>query len=148
MNAYQVMVFLLLFNLSLSIVISLDLYITESSPSDENLSIDELKEVQKPDLLNVFGGNVLGSLVVGTVVGGALSIFTGIPGDAAFAYSYFVSFYWGFAKNTLDILYSLLLESGSNTGLNFIVIVFVTILGIAFLSFLIQLVRGPWATMR
>jgi len=148
MNAYHIMVFLLLFNVSLSIVISLDLYTASSPPGDENLSIDALKEVRKPDLLNVFGGNVLLALAGGTIIGGALSIFTGIPGDAAFAYAYFVSFYWGFAKNTLDILYSLLLESGSNTGLNFIVIVFVTILGIAFLSFLIQLVRGPWATMR
>ena len=151
MNAYNIMMYLFLFNISISVVLSLGIY--ASAPSEPSINQDgtnianvsELSESTNIDLFSVFGGNILLALASGTVIGGALSIFTGIPGDAAFAYSYFVTFYWSMAKNTVDILNSL---ASGNDGLLYIVIIFIGILGISFLSFLIQLIRGPWGSMR
>lgn len=153
MNAYQLMMFLLLFNVSISIVIGLGIYNSVPEPSDipgesdvGNISFSTLHEQQKSDLLAIFGSNVIIGLVSATVIGGALSFITQVPGDAAFAYSFFISFYWTMAKNTVDVLY--LLAGSAGVGLSYIVAVFVIILVISFISFLIQLVRGPWATMR
>ena len=168
MNAYQIMSFLLLFNISLSVVLSLGIYSDMSQPgqfniegSDEfegqfedlgikdeklNMTIDELKYKQRADLLSIFGGNILIALVAGIALGGSLSFITQVPGDAVFAYSMFISFYWSMAKNTIDVLYTLAGEAGE--GLLYVVIIFVIILSISFLSFMIQLVRGPWESFQ
>jgi len=167
MNAYQLMVFLLLFNVSVSVVLGLgiysndltspgDIYVNYTTGEDDviqdvegnvNLSTQALESYDKADVMAMFGGNILVSLVTGAVIGGALSFLTQIPGDAAFAYSMFITFYWGMAKNTVDILFSLTEESAA-IGLFYVVVIFVIILSISFLSFMLQLVRGPWASMR
>ena len=161
MNAYQLMSFLLIFNVSVSIVLALGIYSsTPAQPTpfsveegkyreDVYLSAEALAEKNKAELLGIFGGNIVTALVVGAVLGGALSWLTQIPGDAAFVYAMFIAFYWSMAKNTIDILFTLAGGTGApGQGMVYVVIVFAIILGISFLSFMMQLVRGPWQSMR
>jgi len=156
MNAYHLMAFLLLFNISMSVVLSMSIYTVPVEPvpivdvDDTNTSADfsNPNSLQKANLLYIFGGNVIAGLLMGVVFGGALAIWTQIPGDAAFAYSIFITFYWTMAKNTVDILYAISEGTGAGDGLIYVVAVFVAVLAVSFVSFMIQLVRGPWGSMR
>ena len=155
MNAYQIMGFLLLFNFSISIIGALSIYEVGSisaPPSDYDIRnySDLPAETAQSALLSRFYISIGAGFIGGIVLGAMVSIFTNVPSDAAFVYSFFGTYYWTFAQNSLSIIWGFTDVGNAEASLAIfsIVAIFTVILAIAFVSFIMQLVKGPWAGMK
>lgn len=155
MNAYQIMGFLLLFNFSISLVGGLSIYevgsVTQPSDDYNIMNYSELgTESAKNALLERFFISISFSLIGGIVLGSMVSIFTNVPSDSAFVYSIFSTSYWTFAGNSILVIWGFT-ETGNSevyTAIFGLVAIFTVIMAISFISFYMQLVKGPWAGMK
>ena len=137
MKAYQIMMFLLIFNLSISLVGALHIYNTGVG-TDEQYDI-EGKDA--PTLSDSFFGKLLITSFLGAMAAAVISFATKIPADAAFAYSLFSSAFWGIAWQAIDVLTAI---GQYSTGIWLVVGIFIILLGGVFVVGLAQLIRGGW----
>lgn len=146
MKAYQLMTFLLIFNMSISIVAGLGIY-------NMGLAVDEKYDVTQyeadptnPESLSfrVLAINLIG--LTGGVVAGALigAYLLKIPADSGAAYGAFTGVFWSATLSTMAILWNV---AGGHIGIVVIIVMFFILSGVVFFAGLMQLVRGPWRGM-
>jgi len=153
MKAYELMMFFLIFNVSVSLVNTLDIFDTGIDAStdyeyDPDAEIDVSD--QENDVWWVFLGETMLSLGAGAV-GGALIgvVFLKIPADSGAAYGAFSGAFWKMAINSFAIIWSIgtVPGEGTNLGVMIIVFLFAGLTGVIFFVGLLQLIRGPWRGM-
>ena len=148
MKAYEIMAFLLIFNLSISMIFVLNIYdLSDPSKLDSNYNVSEYgAESGKEDLafrfiaINII--TITASIVAGALIG---SWVLKIPADSGAAYGAFTGVFWGSAINTTSIFWSL---GQRYEGIMIIVFMFVALMGVVFFVGLMQLVRGGWKGMK
>jgi len=145
-KAYQLMMFMLLFSLSISVVNVLHIYNMENVIDPENVDTtynvaDYEASVDSNAVVMRFFGDLIEGLVLGGIAATIISYFTKIPSDAAFAYGIFGGTYFGFAKNALGTIWSI---QPGNEGIMVIVFIFAVALGAVFITGILQLIRGGW----
>jgi len=167
MKAYQIMMFLMLFNLSISL-----LSIVPVEDSDGNSHYGLFKyHVGVPSKYNVsdydtpdnpgeaeipiyrFLGMTLVGLVTGFVAGTVVAYLTKVPADAGMAYGAFTGTFWGMAFSSMAVLTELaFLAASGNQAAFMIAMVFVFIFGgitlVVFAAGLLQMVRGGWTSFK
>ena len=151
MNAYQIMMFLLLLNLSISIVNSVGIFNVGVNPEDYNASGYEAKEeyTASGDFGTIrFIGVSIASILSGAILGVFVGYLTQVPADSAIAYSIFTTTFWGLAYNASSVLWNFGTIAGDdyNAGIMMLLLVFFAVMAISFIAFLMQLVKGPWST--
>lgn len=137
MKAYQMMMFLLIFNLTISLVGALHIYNMEFGV-DDNYDVEGTSGTTINDR---FFGRMLITSFLGAIAATVISFATKIPADAAFAYSLFASSFWGIAWQALDVITAI---GGYSTGIWIVVGIFIILLGGVFVVGLAQLIRGGW----
>ena len=147
MKAYEIMVFLLIFNLSISVVAVLHIYnlgITVSSDYDVSQYEATASDTQKLafrilaiNLITFTAGIVAGALIGSWVLK--------IPADSGAAYGAFTGVFWGACYNAMSIIWSI---GEGQVGVMIIVFIFTILTGVVFFVGLMQLVRGGWKGMK
>ena len=138
MRAYHIMMFLLLFNLSISVVSALGIY-------PAYVSTDPAYDVTSTNAGNSalyrFGGGLLATSLAAVMAGSLISYFTKLPAAAAVAYTLFATQFWNFTIQTFSVLWAI---GGGNVGMTVVITVFGIMVGIIFLAGLMQMVSGGW----
>lgn len=156
MNAYKIMMFILLFNFSISLVTGLSIYSNTHVSSAENFSIIS-EEGEMGDsfssqklIMDLIGWDIVASIITGSIAGVFLAYGLKVPGDSAFVYSTFASFYLIKAQESLYIFWSFGNNAPGSVKLAILAgcAVFTFVMMVALLSFLMQLVKGPWSGMQ
>jgi len=143
-KAVHIMLFLLLFNLSISLVGVLHIYnIGVDVPEDfsqGNIENYESTSARR-DIITDFFVLVAESLIFGMVAGSIMTYFTKIPADKAYVYSVFFTTYWAMAWSSTSIIWSM---GSDNQGVQMVVIVFSIILVSMFMIAIMQMPVGGW----
>ena len=142
MKAYQLMMFLLLFNICISVVASLSIYRADIVNVDDEYDISggvTEKGAAGPQV--IFFGSLITSVLSGIISGALISYFTNIPADSAFAYSLFGFTFWGIAYAAVASIQSLY---PNNPGVSLIIGIFIVVLAGTFAAGIAQLIRGGW----
>ena len=147
MKAYEVMAFLLIFNLSISVISVLSIYnmgITVSSDYDVSQYEASASDTEKLafrilaiNLISFTAGIVAGALIGSWVLK--------IPADSGAAYGAFTGVFWGSCYNAMSIIWNV---GEGQVGIMVIVFVFTILTGVVFFVGLMQLVRGGWKGMK
>ena len=147
MKAYEIMAFLLVFNLSISVIAVLSIYnmgVTVSSDYDVSQYEASAANTEKLafrilaiNLVTFTAGIVAGALIGSWVLK--------IPADSGAAYGAFTGVFWGACYNTMSIIWNI---GEGQTGVMVIVFVFTILTGVVFFVGLMQLVRGGWRGMK
>lgn len=148
MKAYEIMAFLLILNLSISMIYVLNIYdLSDPSKLDSDYNVSEYgAESGKEDLafrfitINII--TITSSIVAGALIG---SWVLKIPADSGAAYGAFTGVFWGSAINTTSIFWQYGIQY---EGIMIIVFMFIALMGVVFFVGLIQLVRGGWKGMK
>lgn len=146
MNAYKIMLFILLFNLSLSAVTTLNIYSAAGTVHPgENLSVGSYSSFSA--VMDFIGWDLFTSFIVGAIAGVFLAF--KVPGDSAFVYSTFSTFYLVKTQDALSVFWQMgeTADSSVQTAILVGCVIFTFIVLIALISFIMQLVKGPWASM-
>ena len=158
MNAYQIMGFLLLLNLSLSGMSLIaevtggnfyDVSSAGSIPDEYNIEDIEQDSFSPLEILvTSFGAQGIIAAVAGAIAGTVVTYATRIPADSAYAYSLFSSFYVVYGIGTLTLIWSFTENANElvNWGIFILVAIFTVILSVSFVSFFVQLIKGGWST--
>jgi len=148
MNAYKIMLFIIIFNISVSAVTTLNIYSSAGNvhPS-EDFSSTGYSGVQA--VMDFVGWDLFASFITGAIAGVFLAYGLKVPGDSAFVYSTFSTFYLIKMQDALQIFWDMGSSADSSVQLAILIscTIFTFIAVIALLSFIMQLVKGPWATM-
>lgn len=147
MKAYQILLFLFLFNMMFWVLTSgLGIFDIGASPS-EAYNISEQAENPTSieggflSLLGMLGGDNI-YLLAGALAGGAmLGYFTAGQGPQGIVYGAFAVFFWTSFFGTLRVFITL---GQNNIGLLYVLIPFVMIVGVIFVVGLFQMVTGGW----
>ena len=148
MKAFQLMVFMLLFNFSIFIIGGLHIYnmSAEYDPTIDNAHGDDYnltKYISKDNPASILTSSFVGSLV--------LTIFVAIATATVVSYVFktktvdgviygaFGGAYWGATKSAFDVFYGLFPD---DPGINLLLVVYGIILGTLFIIGLFQMVRG------
>jgi len=138
MRAFHIMLFLMIFNLSLSLVGALSIYPTY-------VSTDARYDVSATNAGNAalyrFGGALLVASIGGIMAGSLISYFTKLPAAAAVAYGLFASSFWTFTIDAFAVLWRI---GNGNLGVTAVITIFGIIVGIIFLAGMMQMVSGGW----
>lgn len=152
MKAYEIMMFLLLVNVSLSLVGGLGIYnfgFTQGyDTGDDTYNVTGTATQASDSLASRFLGQTILALVVGAI-GGAIfaKLLGGVPSDSAVAYNIFASVYWASTLSALSILWTIVASIGSvNIGVVSLLVIFIMVAGVSFVTGFLQLVRGGWGT--
>ena len=142
MKAYQLMMFLLLLNLSISLIGVLNIYNPDAIPTtSSDYDPSRPDNVEPLSVADKFFGSLLTSVVIGTIAGAVVSYFTKVPADSAFAYSLFATSFWAIAYNALSFIWEIY---PNNAGIGVIIVIFTIVLAGTFAAGLAQLIRGGW----
>jgi hypothetical protein len=144
------MMFILLFNFSISIVTGLSIYKTAgavSPPSD--MDVHGYSSVSA--IMDLIGWDLFYSFIGGAIAGVFVAYGLKVPGDSAFVYSTFSTFYVVKARSAVQIFWAI----GNNDSISYTgqlailfgCVIFTFVVMVALLSFLMQLVKGPWSGM-
>ena len=165
MKAYQIMMFLLIFNLSISLISVIP--ITDSNGQVTygifKIGVDTSEEYDVTNYDAAVGaaenslvvwrflGATIAGIVAGAIAGAIFSLATRVPADAGVAYSVFAGTFWGIAYSALAIFWDIgAIETGSGTATHpaimMLVFIFTGILAIVFVVGLLQLIRGGWGS--
>ena len=144
MKAYHVMAFLLLFNLSVSLIGAVHIYnMGVSVPEDFSQADISTYEgtTGRRNMFDNFLFAIIGGLLSGVVWGGIVSYFTKIPADKSFVYSVFVNEYIAMSWSATTVLWNI---GGQYEGVIYLVIIFAIILCVILLAGLMQMPIGGW----
>jgi len=147
MKAYQIMMFLLLFNLSVSMISALSIY-NIGVAVDEEYDVTNYEGDVSPRESDIIAWRFLGAtltgLVTGAIAGAVVAYFTRVPADSGVAYGIFTGTFWGIAYSAIAIFWDIasVPTGGANLALMMLVFIFIGILGVVFAVGLLQLIRG------
>ena len=169
MKAYQIMMFLMLFNVSISLIS----IVPVQQPDGENYTYGLFKPgISPPGKYDVskfsagavdgdavvwrFLGTTLSALVLGMIAGAIVAYLTKVPADSAVAYSIVSTEFWAMAYTSLSIFWDMgQIPAGQdpvggvemNVGILAFVAIFTAILAVVYAAWLVQLVRGGFKSM-
>lgn len=161
MKAYQIMMFLMLFNIAISIVAVIPVKNPDnttrglfepgvSSPATYNVSVYRADNSRSGVVARILTVSLI-SLVTGAIAGAVIAYLSRVPADAAIAYSLFATTFWGMAYSALSIFWDMGKIPGTegdvNIGIMVFVFTFTAILAVIFAVGLIQLIRGGFKSM-
>ena len=148
MKAYQMMMFLIVFNLFFWVVtVGLGIYAIDESV-DPGFDLTNKRSAAEigMGLLAIF--SFLGSFEVSiialslAIAGGAMiGIFTAGQGSQGIVYGLFGYFFWSSTSNTLTVFWNL---SNSSPGVLYVLIILAMIIGLVFVAGLFQMVTQGW----
>jgi len=149
MKAYEVMAFLLIFNLSISVIAVLSIYnlgVEVQPGEDYDVSQYEASAADPEKLaFRVLAINLV-TLTAGVVAGALIGSWVlKIPADSGAAYGAFTGVFWGAAYNASSIIWAI---GVGKPGVMVIVFIFIVLTGVVFFVGLMQLVRGGWRGMK
>lgn len=145
MKAYQIMMFVIIFNMSLSIIGALSIY-------EPPVSVDDTYDVNTYRTANA-GENLASTLLGGTfvaVIAGAISgALIGswvlkIPSSDGAAYGLFATLFWSSFLTASVILFRI---GGESKGILIAITVFLLLSGLIFVTGFMQLIRGGFKGM-
>jgi len=147
MKAYEVMTFLLVFNLSISVIAVLSIYNMGVSVDDDYDVSQYEASASDPQalafrVLAVTLSTFTAGLVAGALIG---SWVLKIPADSGAAYGAFTGVFWGAFLNASSIIWSV---GKGHLGVMIIIFIFTVLSGVIFFVGLMQLVRGGWRGMK
>ena len=147
MKAYEVMAFLLVFNLSISIIATLSIYnMGINVRSDYDVSQYEATAADTEKLaFRILAINLItftAGIVAGALIG---SWVLKIPADSGAAYGAFTGVFWGACYNAMSIIWNV---GEGQVGVMVIIFAFTLLTGVVFFVGLMQLVRGGWRGMK
>lgn len=147
MKAYEVMAFLLVFNLSISIIAVLSIYnMGINVQSEYDVSQYEASAADTEKLaFRILAINLItftAGIVAGALIG---SWVLKIPADSGAAYGAFTGVFWGSCYNAMSIIWNI---GEGQVGVMVIVFAFTLLTGVVFFVGLMQLVRGGWRGMK
>jgi len=165
MKAYQVMMFFLLFNLTLSLLsvipvedsdgvthyglFRIDVEIEETYNVSDNAAMEGAEEDSIP--VWTFLGAPLIGIVGGAIAGTIVAYLTKVPADSAIAYSTFTGTFWGITYGGMSVLWNIALIAGGGTPtaiIRIFVFIFIGIMAVIFAAGLLQLIRGGWSSYK
>jgi hypothetical protein len=135
MKAYHVMMFLLLFNLSISAINILHIYPAFATPGYDAPSSSGTSAFYS------LAGPILSAFVGGVIMASFIRVFTRIPSAAAYVYSIFGGAFIGFTVQSMNVLWTL---APGNLGMLVVLGIFGMITGIVFVAGMMQIVGGGW----
>ena len=107
MKAHEIMMFLLLFNLCVSLVGILNIYPFGLKTAEE-YNVSEFEAQPTPNEQDstfwLFVGTSVSALALGVIAGAMTSWLTRIPTDAGIAYSIFVTQFWNITLNASFVI--------------------------------------------
>jgi len=147
MKAYEIMAFLLIFNLSISVIAVLSIYnMGITVGSDYNVSHYEATASVTQKLAFQFLAVNLITMTAGVVAGALLgSWILKIPADSGAAYGAFTGVFWGACYNAMSIIWNV---GEGYPGVMIVVFIFTVLSGVVFFVGIMQLVRGGWRGMK
>lgn len=149
MKAYEIMAFLLIFNLSISVITVLSIYnlgVEVRPGADYDVSQYEA-EADDPEKLafRILAVNII-AITAAVVAGGLIGSWVlKIPADSGAAYGAFTGVFWGACYNAMSIIWNV---GQGHMGVMVIVFIFTILTGIVFFVGILQLVRGGWRGMK
>jgi len=155
MNAYKIMVFILLFSFSVTIVTGLNIYSSSGNvhPEGINFTDGEVTNYETWDVLwGLMGRDLTLAVVSGAIAGAIAKWIAGVPGDRAFLYSSFVTFYLAKTAGAIQVFWAIAQTAAQHgteikTAILVGVIIFSAVVALSLFSFLMQLIGGPWQSM-
>lgn len=152
MNFFRIMVFLILINVSVSIISALGIY---QSTTDYNVDTKYDLENIEPTVVSHnpgaifwrFFGHSISSLVIGGIAGAAIALIGQVPADRSIAYSAFSTFFLQSTFVTIGVLSNLAQEAesfGAAFAVNVIIALFIGIAGVSAVAFFMQLITSGW----
>ena len=141
MKAYQLMMFMLLFCLSISVIDVLNIYQFNEVNVGSEYNTERTGVTEPSRTTDRFFGSLLASAAIGAIAGAVVSYLTKVPADSAFAYSIFATSFWGIAYNALATIWEL---APNNQGIGVIIVIFSIVLAGTFAVGMAQLIRGGW----
>lgn len=168
MKAYQIMMFLMLFNLSVSMIAIIPI----QGPTEGNITygiyqpavaVNNTYNVSRIDaeagddgskvVWRFLGFTVL-ALIGGAIAGAIVAYLSRVPADSAVAYSIVATEFWAIAYSALAIIWDMgKIPTGSvgdvpvNIGVMMFVYAFTGILAVIWIAWIIQLIRGGFKSM-
>jgi len=172
MKAYQIMMFLMLFNVSVSLISIVPIENPDGtyrygifqpgvSPGlKDGVDVYNVSNVGAGELGSSdavvwrFLGTTITALVLGMIAGAVVAYLTKVPADSAVAYSIISTEFWACSYSSLAIFWDMgKIPTGSvggvemNIGIMAFVYIFTAILAIIYVAWLVQLVRGGFKSM-
>jgi len=145
MNAVKIMLFLLIFNISLSLVSGLYIYNMQTT-GDEKFSMEEIEEHSGETSIWYFVGGATFATIVGGAVAGAVIGYVGgkIPTAEGIAYGVFAGTIIGVFITSTSILSNIvnMVPPFARGGVSVIVGLFLGITGLLIIIGYIQLIKG------
>lgn len=151
MKAYQIMLFMFLFNMFFWVVTAGLGFYDVSASTDPGFNLTNAPK--NPDLgiltvFTLFGNRFITALGVtsiallagGIAVGAMTGVFTAGQGAQGIVYSLFAYFFWSAMSNTLQVFYLMSTEP----AIVYLLAIFTMIIGVVFVSGLFQMVTGGW----
>jgi hypothetical protein len=135
MKAYHIMMFLLLFNLSISAINILHIYPTVATPGYDAPTSSGTSAFYS------LAGPILTAFVGGVIMASFIRVFTRIPSAAAYVYSIFGGFFIAFTIQSMRVLWTL---APGNLGMLVVLGIFGVITGVVFVAGMMQIVGGGW----
>lgn len=148
MKAIDIMLFLLLFNVMISVVgaAGLNIYGLGVEPEDEKFDAENLAEGNTGDKAYYYfiGGFGAALLVVGTGIGAVVGVATGRPTAEYAAYGFFAALVTAIFVSSYSILSSIAMVIPENArfGVQIVIGLFIGISGIMVALGFMQLIRG------
>jgi len=150
MKAYQIMMFLLLFNLSISLVSALNIYNIGIAITNEDYDVEDYDAAvgagENDKIVWRFIGATITGMVTGAIAGAVVAYLTRVPADSGVAYGIFTGTFWGITYSAVAIFWDIarVPTGGANVGLLMLIFIFVGIIAVIFVTGLLQLIRGGW----
>jgi len=149
MKAYEVMAFLLVFNLSISVIATLSIYnmgVEVQPGEDYDVSQYEASASDPEKLAYRVLSITLITMTAGVVAGALIGSWVlKIPADSGAAYGAFTGVFWGAFLNASSIIWNV---GEGHVGVMIIIFIFMVLSGVVFFVGLMQLVRGGWRGMK
>ncbi len=154
MKAYEILMFFLIFNVSISLVSDLGIFnMGISTASEYNYDADELNDPADGGS-NIWwrflGGSSLLIIGIGAIAGAVIGVLlTKIPSDAAVIYGAFAGAFWSSYIRSIAVMWNISAIAGAETnyGIMVIIFLFAGLTGVIFFAGFSQLVKGPWRGM-
>jgi len=144
MKIAHIMLFMLLLNISIVAINSMGIYQFDAHPEliIDDFDIGSLEDAGAETAFHSFIPffTVVG-LLSGLVIGGVAHWGSGVPADKAFVYSFFMGAFVGTIMDTFSLASRI---ASYNTGIGYIMYIFVGISGVLFIMGVLQMVVGGW----
>ena len=149
MRAYQIMIFLMLFNISINVITLLGIFPVPSTAynTDRTFDVSVTTGINQGSLW-LFTGSIALFSVGGAIAGAFYSRISSVPADSAAAYGFFGGFFLSMTISTFSIFNGIAIQAGpASIAVYTMVSVFMGIIGVFFFAGLMQMIKGGWRTM-